>query len=83
MYLARREFGKQLRVYPLKSHQRPCAWPFNPTDYDGVSPTTAALAAGTNAGVAAIGYTRSGAIKNLELALDAGIDELTHLEESQ
>lgn len=80
MYLARREFGKALRVYPLKTTSEPRAWPF-----DGCNPgsdlhTAAAMHTDMPpGGVCATGYTRTEAVANLALAEDAQIDELTTL----
>jgi hypothetical protein len=77
MYLARREFGKVRRVYPLRTTGQPCAWPFNPVNYTGAELTPAALAAGSHGGIAATGRTRGEACANLALAEEAGIDEWT------
>jgi hypothetical protein len=81
MYLARREFGKILRVYPLKTRETPRAWPFNPVNYTGAELTKAALAAGSHSGIAATGHTRTEARANLALAEEAGIDQLAYIAE--
>jgi hypothetical protein len=74
MFLARREAGKVLRVYPLKSVSAPCAWPFKCTNPETGFSTQAALNGDSFPGIAATGYTRAGAIQNLTLAEDAGIE---------
>lgn len=75
MYLARREFGKIARVYPLKVSSAPCAWPFNPVNYTGVELTAAAQSAGSHGGIAATGATRSGALANLAMAEEMNVDQ--------
>jgi hypothetical protein len=73
MFLARREIGKALRLYPLKTNDEPTAWKFDcihPENGHKI-PTDAALRAGSYEGVAATGHTRSEALANLQIAEEA------------
>lgn len=71
MFLARREFGKALRVYPLKTSSIPAAWLYDGRHPETGLPTSAALSSFTFGGVAATGFNRSEAIANLQLAEEA------------
>ncbi len=66
MYLARREAGKVLRVYPLHTLERePRAWIFDGRHPETTLPTSAAMNAHVFNGCAATGYTRGEAVTNL------------------
>lgn len=68
MYLARREFGKQLRVYQLKTVDAPVGWFFDPWENPNGWRVNPAIC---EQGAAATGSTRSEAIANLQLLEDA------------
>lgn len=73
MYLARRESGKILRVYPLREQSEPVTWAFNPVNYTGAELTAAALAARSHCGICATGKTRAEAIAALHEAEEDAI----------
>jgi hypothetical protein len=76
MFLARREEGQRLYVYPLREASGPCAWPFDGRHPETGLTTSAAMSLGLFNGIAATGETRAAAIQNLEIAEQAGIEEL-------
>lgn len=73
MFLARREFGKTLRIYPLKTTDSPCAWLFDGVHPETLKHTAAALHADTYGGAAGTGNTRSEALSNLHIAEEAAV----------
>ena len=70
MFLARRETGKALRVYPVDTTEtEPRAWTFNCcVNQEKGFLTQGALSAGSTGGVSATGRTRGEAIENLQTA---------------
>ncbi len=76
MFLARREFGKIVRIYPVSTLDQPTIWPFEPRNPETRRYTQAALNAGTGPGQAATGRSRAEALKNLGLAefMQPGVD---------